>query len=42
MRSEFKMSARDDEGIRGPREDSGFYGSYISDLDGNKLCIYHM
>jgi predicted lactoylglutathione lyase len=28
-------------GIRG-REESGFYGAYFRDLDGNKLCIYRM
>ena len=26
-------------GIRGP-EDMGFYGAYVRDLDGNKLCFY--
>jgi len=31
-----------DEGKPGPRGDRGFVGSYIRDLDGNKLCIYHM
>jgi catechol 2,3-dioxygenase-like lactoylglutathione lyase family enzyme len=28
-------------GIRG-REESGFYGAYFRDLDGNKLCIYRV
>ena len=28
-------------GIRG-REESGFYGAYFRDLDGNKLCIYRI
>jgi catechol 2,3-dioxygenase-like lactoylglutathione lyase family enzyme len=31
-----------DDGEPGPRGDRGFYGSYIRDADGNKLCIYHM
>ncbi|PCI74074.1 MAG: glyoxalase [SAR86 cluster bacterium] len=31
-----------DEGEPGPRGDQGFFGSYVRDLDGNKLCIYHM
>jgi catechol 2,3-dioxygenase-like lactoylglutathione lyase family enzyme len=28
-------------GIRG-REDSGFYGAYFRDPDGNKLCVFKM
>ena len=35
------LGAKDD-GVPGPRGDRGFYGSYFRDLDGNKLCIYHM
>ena len=31
-----------DDGVPGSRGDRGFYGSYFRDLDGNKLCIYHM
>lgn len=31
-----------DDGAPGPRGDRGFYGSYVRDADGNKLCIYHM
>jgi catechol 2,3-dioxygenase-like lactoylglutathione lyase family enzyme len=27
-----------DEGAPGPRGDGGFYGAYVRDLDGNKLC----
>jgi catechol 2,3-dioxygenase-like lactoylglutathione lyase family enzyme len=30
------------EGEPGPRGDRGFFGSYARDLDGNKICIYHM
>lgn len=29
-----------DEGAPGERED--FYGAYFRDIDGNKLCFYHM
>ena len=29
-----------DEGQPGPRGDSGFYGAYFRDLDGNKLAVY--
>ena len=29
-----------DEGAPGPRGDSGFYGAYFRDLDGNKLNAY--
>ncbi len=29
-----------DEGKPGPRGDSGFYGGYFRDLDGNKLNAY--
>lgn len=29
-----------DEGEPGPRGDSGFYGGYFRDLDGNKLNAY--
>lgn len=28
-------------GIRG-RAESGFYGAYFRDLDGNKLCVFRM
>jgi catechol 2,3-dioxygenase-like lactoylglutathione lyase family enzyme len=28
-------------GPRGPSERSPFYGGYVRDLDGNKLCFYH-
>ncbi len=31
-----------DEGAPGPRGDGGFYGAYFRDLDGNKLCCFHM
>lgn len=27
------------EGDPGPRGDSGFYGAYFRDLDGNKICV---
>ena len=30
-----------DEGPAGPRGD-GFYAGYFRDLDGNKLCVFHM
>lgn len=30
-----------DEGAPGPRE-AGFYGGYFRDLDGNKLCAFHI
>ncbi len=30
-----------DEGAPGSRGD-GFYGAYFRDLDGNKLCVFHM
>jgi len=30
-----------DEGPAGPRGPT-FYGGYFRDLDGNKLCVYHM
>jgi len=30
-----------DEGAPGPRGDT-FYGAYFRDLDGNKLCVFHM
>lgn len=29
-----------DEGAPGPRGDSGFYGGYFRDLDGNKLVAF--
>jgi catechol 2,3-dioxygenase-like lactoylglutathione lyase family enzyme len=28
-------------GVRGP-EDMGFYGAYLRDPDGNKLCAFHI
>jgi predicted lactoylglutathione lyase len=31
-----------DEGAPGPRGDSGFYGAYFRDTDGNKLCVFTM
>jgi len=31
-----------DEGAPGPRGDSGFYGGYFRDLDGNKLNAFCM
>ena len=31
-----------DEGAPGPRGDSGFYGGYFRDLDGNKLNFFCM
>lgn len=31
-----------DEGAPGPRGDSGFYGAYFRDLDGNKLAAFTM
>ena len=31
-----------DEGAPGPRGDSGFYGGYFRDLDGNKLVFFKM
>ncbi len=30
-----------DEGAPGERGE-GFYGAYVRDLDGNKLCFYHL
>jgi len=30
-----------DEGAAGPRGDS-FYGGYFRDMDGNKLCVFHI
>lgn len=30
-----------DEGAPGPRGD-GFYGAYFRDLDGNKMCFFHI
>ena len=30
-----------DEGAPGPRSDA-FYGGYFRDLDGNKLCVFHI
>lgn len=35
------LGARD-EGAPGPRGDSGFYGAYFRDADGNKLCVFTM
>jgi predicted lactoylglutathione lyase len=29
-----------DEGAPGPRGEGGFYGAYVRDLDGNKLCAF--
>ncbi len=31
-----------DEGPPGPRGTGGYYGAYFRDLDGNKLCAFHM
>lgn len=31
-----------DEGGPGARGDNGFYAAYFRDLDGNKLCAFHM
>jgi predicted lactoylglutathione lyase len=31
-----------DEGAPGPRGDGSFYGAYFRDMDGNKLCAFHM
>jgi len=31
-----------DEGPPGPRGAGGFYGAYFRDLDGNKLCAFHL
>lgn len=31
-----------DEGVPGPRGDSGYYGAYFRDLDGNKLAAFNM
>lgn len=38
-----KLGATDEgaPGIRGS-EESGFYGAYFRDPDGNKLCVYRM
>lgn len=30
-----------DPGVRGP-EERGFYFAYVRDLDGNKLCAFHL
>jgi catechol 2,3-dioxygenase-like lactoylglutathione lyase family enzyme len=35
------LGARD-EGAPGPRGTSGYYGAYFRDLDGNKLCAFHV
>ncbi len=29
-------------GVRGEMGDEAFYGAYFRDLDGNKLCAYHV
>jgi catechol 2,3-dioxygenase-like lactoylglutathione lyase family enzyme len=29
-------------GVRGEEGDQAFYGGYARDLDGNKLCFYHV
>jgi len=29
-------------GLRGPDEPNGFYAAYFRDLDGNKLCAFHV
>lgn len=31
-----------DEGAPGPRGTGGFYAAYFRDLDGNKLCAFHV
>ena len=31
-----------DEGVPGERVPGMFYGAYVRDLDGNKLCFYQM
>lgn len=31
-----------DEGPPGPRGTGGFYAAYFRDLDGNKLCAFHV
>ena len=31
-----------DEGPAGTRGTSGFYAGYFRDLDGNKLCVFHV
>ena len=31
-----------DEGAPGARGDGGFYGGYFRDMDGNKLCAFHI
>lgn len=31
-----------DEGAPGPRGDGSFYGGYFRDMDGNKLCAFHI
>lgn len=31
-----------DEGAPGPRGDGSFYGGYFRDVDGNKLCAFHI
>ena len=31
-----------DEGAPGARGDGSFYGGYFRDLDGNKLCAFHI
>jgi catechol 2,3-dioxygenase-like lactoylglutathione lyase family enzyme len=31
-----------DEGAPGPRGTGGYYGAYFRDLDGNKLCAFHL
>ncbi|MDX2159520.1 MAG: hypothetical protein SFW09_23690 [Hyphomicrobiaceae bacterium] len=29
-------------GLRGPDGPQAFYGAYFRDLDGNKLCAFHV
>ncbi|MGE3917416.1 MAG: VOC family protein, partial [Hyphomicrobiaceae bacterium] len=29
-------------GLRGPNGPQAFYGAYFRDLDGNKLCAFHV
>jgi catechol 2,3-dioxygenase-like lactoylglutathione lyase family enzyme len=29
-------------GLRGDEGDMAFYGAYVRDLDGNKLCFFHV
>jgi catechol 2,3-dioxygenase-like lactoylglutathione lyase family enzyme len=39
-----KLGGKDEgaPGLRGPEGPQAFYGAYFRDLDGNKLCAFHI